>query len=60
MSFLFTECESYYDLCDYEHEYFNVECFGDCGRYDPFHENSMDLSNIWEDCGGENTLDCDR
>jgi hypothetical protein len=57
---MLVECESYYDLCDYEQENFDVECFGDCGRNDPFGPSKIDLSDIWSGCGGEATMGCER
>ena len=46
-------CEDYSDLCYYEQENFNMVCFGNCSRYDPFGPSPIDIADMWEECGGK-------
>ena len=48
-----TPCEDYSELCFYLTSNFNMDCFGDCDRYDPMDPNSLDVEDGWEECNGE-------
>ena len=55
------EVQEIEDICTYEKDNFNLECFGDCGRSEPFDEGPVDMADLWEECTDEAVeFDCNR
>ena len=49
------------DLCAYQNENFELECFGDCGREEAFSEETVPVAHLWDECTAEDeVLDCNR
>ena len=38
------------DVCYYLKRYFDVTCFGDCGREKPF-DDGIDVEDLLDECG---------